>query len=222
MSKINSTILEGLQQEGGAGDIETLEVLLSFAMPNKDAQALSARLINSCGSLSAVFEAPYSLLLDYGASSNQAVLIKLIPSLSRKYLDDKYYSEHSKRQIPLFKNKIIAAFIGAPSEKVILVLRDAAETELYFGTLSKGSVNASEVYTKQLIELAIQHKAASAILAHNHPSGIPYPSRKDIESTIKIKNILKSINIRLENHFIVAGNQTFSMAESEEFYDLFI
>ena len=94
--------------------------------------------------------------------------------------------------------------------------------KIYFGIISKGSVNASEIYIKKILELALRYKAASAIIAHNHPSGIAYPSELDSESTVIIKNALSNLNIALTNHYIVAANQVFSMADSSEFFDLFL
>ncbi len=199
-----------------------LSALLSFCMKPEEAVKSAEKLISSCGSLSAVFEAPYSLLTELGINSGAAVLIKMIPPLTRKYLDDKYFLPDSKGDIPNFNTKIITAFLGVPTEKVIIVLRDKDDTELYFGALSTGSLNASEVYIKRVMELALRYNAHSAIIAHNHPSGIPFPSRKDIETTIKIKNVLKAVNVKLENHYIVAGSKSYSMAESEEFYEIFI
>ena len=75
---------------------------------------------------------------------------------------------------------------------------------------------------KKIIELALRFKASSAVIAHNHPSGVSYPSQKDSESTIKIKNALNNVNVILKNHYIVAANNAFSMADSEEFFDLFL
>jgi len=204
-----------------SNSIKLLTELLSYTTKPDNAAILANKLINACGSLSAVIEAPYSLLIEFGLSSNQAVLIRMIPPLSRKYLDNKYYSCGNKK-IMDSKSKIITAFLGMTTERVIIILKDKKDTELYFGTLSSGSLNVSEVYIKRVMELALRYNAHSAVIAHNHPSGIPYPSERDVESTIKIKNVLKAVNVVLENHIIVAGTKAFSMAESEEFYEIFI
>ncbi len=213
---------EQLTSETERKSKEILSALLSYASKEEMIPELVEKLMRSCGSLSSVFEAPYSLLSEAGLNSNQVVLLKMIPPLTRKYLDDKYFSSKSNGQIPDLNTKIITAFLGVPTEKVIIILRDKKDTELYFGTLSTGSLNASEIYIKRVMELALRYNAKSAIIAHNHPSGIFFPSQKDIETTIKIKHVLKAVNVRLENHYIIAGNKSFSMAESEEYYEIFI
>ena len=212
-SSINEKDMNGLS---------ALEKLLSYTVSEEEAKRQTAQLIRACGSVSSVFDAPYTILTEQGLSMNQAVLIKLIPAITRKYLDSKYYSSDSATMIRDIKHKIIASFIGTTSEQVLLVLRDKFDTELYFGVISKGSVNASEIYIKKIIELARRYKAASAEIAHNHPSGISFPSEKDAESTLRIKNALHNINVDLTNHYIVAANKIFSMAESEDFFDLFL
>lgn len=209
-------------EEVQINSVKILTALLSYTTKADAAAELAAKLIESYGSLSSVIEAPYTLLLESGLSSNQAVLVRMIPPLTRRYLDDKYYSPGKNNNIMDLKNKIITAFLGMTTEKVIIILRDKKDTELYFGTLSSGSLNVSEIYIKRVMELALRYKAKSAIIAHNHPSGIPYPSERDVESTTKIKNVLKAVDVILENHFIVAGAKAFSMAESEEFYNIFI
>ncbi len=204
------------------GSISALEMLLSYTSSKEEARRLTVKLLNACGSFSAVLDAPYSVLNEQGLSTNQSVLIKIIPAITRKYLDSKYFSKTAPAKISDFKTKIITAFIGSATEEVLLVLRDRFDTELYFGMVSKGSVNASEIYIKKIIELALRFKASSAVIAHNHPSGVSYPSQKDSESTIKIKNALNNVNVILKNHYIVAANNAFSMADSEEFFDLFL
>ena len=156
---------EQLTSETERKSKEILSALLSYASKEEMIPELVEKLMRSCGSLSSVFEAPYSLLSEAGLNSNQVVLLKMIPPLTRKYLDDKYFSSKSNGQIPDLNTKIITAFLGVPTEKVIIILRDKKDTELYFGTLSTGSLNASEIYIKRVMELALRYNAKSAIIA---------------------------------------------------------
>lgn len=204
------------------GNTAALETLLAYSMSAADAKNYAGKLLNACGSLSAVFDAPYSILLETGLNMSQAVLIKLIPAVTRRYLDDKFFSSSNNAYFTDFKSKVIAAFIGLNKEQVLLSLKDKNDTELYFGMISKGSVNSSEIYIKDMMELAMRNKAATVVIAHNHPSGIAYPSKRDIDSTMRIKFALETINVRLSDHYIIAGNNAFSMAKSEEFFDIFL
>ncbi len=201
---------------------EIIEFLLLYGMPNKNTTAEAQNIIRSCGSLSSAMDAPIDLLTEQNITENAAILIKMIPHLSRIYLHSKYFSAINNSNKYMLEDKVIASFIGAESEQVLLVLLDEKNKEVYFNFISRGSVNASEVYIRKIIELAIKTKASTAYLAHNHPSGIAYPSNDDINSTIKLKNALSAIGVNLENHFIVADSQCFCMADNEEFFDIFL
>ncbi|AWF38804.1 DNA repair RadC family protein [Klebsiella oxytoca] len=80
--------------------------------------------------------------------------------------------------------------------------------ELFYGTL-----NQTAVYPREVVKLALQHNAAAVILVHNHPSGHPDASEADIALTRRLKQALALIDVRIPDHFIVAGDHTVSMAE---------
>ena len=66
---------------------------------------------------------------------------------------------------------------------------------------------------REVIKRVLKHNAAAVILVHNHPSGEPEPSRCDIQLTKKLQELLEILDVRLLDHFIVAGTETVSMAE---------
>lgn len=80
--------------------------------------------------------------------------------------------------------------------------------ELFYGTL-----NQTAVYPREVVKLALQHNAAAVILVHNHPSGHPEASDADIALTRQLKQAMALIDVRIPDHFIVAGDHTVSMAE---------
>ncbi|HGM7841217.1 TPA: DNA repair protein RadC [Serratia marcescens] len=80
--------------------------------------------------------------------------------------------------------------------------------ELFYGTL-----NQTAVYPREVVKLALQHNAAAVILVHNHPSGHPEASDADIALTRRLQKAMALIDVRIPDHFIVAGDHTVSMAE---------
>jgi DNA repair protein RadC len=86
--------------------------------------------------------------------------------------------------------------------------RVLAQEELFSGTLTQTSV-----YPREVVKRALHHNAASVIFAHNHPSGIADQSRADELLTDSLKQALALVDIRVLDHFIVAGNTTLSFAE---------
>jgi DNA repair protein RadC len=84
-----------------------------------------------------------------------------------------------------------------------------ASEELFHGTLTQTSV-----YPREVVKSALAHNAAAVILAHNHPSGIAEPSRADEQLTNALKQALALVDVRVLDHFIVAGtSQPLSFAE---------
>ena len=80
--------------------------------------------------------------------------------------------------------------------------------EMFRGTLTQTSV-----YPREIVKSAIQHNAADIVFAHNHPSGNIHPSRADEALTQTLKAALALVDVRVLDHFIVAGEHTVSFAE---------
>ncbi|PKM44776.1 MAG: DNA repair protein RadC [Gammaproteobacteria bacterium HGW-Gammaproteobacteria-1] len=80
--------------------------------------------------------------------------------------------------------------------------------ELFYGTIDGASVHPREV-----VKAALRHNAAALIIAHNHPSGVPEPSRADESITRRLKEALAFVDIRVLDHIVVGGTDTTSFAE---------
>ncbi len=202
-------------------DLEILELVLSYTAQNKDCTEAAKKLLTHFGSLRSVMEAPKYMLIDLGITPNSAMLIKMIPQLSRVYFMDKYYNPNDKNNNYKLEEKIYSSFMGCEGEQVLLILLDSKGREIYFHVISRGSVNASEIYIRKIIDICIRHHAFEVCLAHNHPSGVSFPSQKDIDATIKVKDALRAVNIKLKDHFVVGSTEAFSMAKSAHFSHIF-
>lgn len=195
-------------------DHQVLELLLFYAIPRKDTNELAHTLINKYGSLSAVFEAdPVELATTIGISDNSAVLLSLIPYLSRYYLKDKW----SKNEIIDSSTKagkyLLDLFAGRNYEMFYLICLDVQNKVINASLVHEGTVNEVHIYPRIIVETALRYKANSVILAHNHPSGSIEISIADEEATKKIKLALNAISIQVMDHIIVAGNHYVSFAE---------
>ncbi|EME5618966.1 DNA repair protein RadC [Escherichia coli] len=94
-----------------------------------------------------------------------------------------------------------------------VVLLDNQNRVQVWRELFQGSVNETPIYPREVVKLALQHNAASIILVHNHPSGSTEVSAQDRHITQRLQQALKLIDVRVLDHFIVAGDCTVSMAE---------
>jgi DNA repair protein RadC len=203
---------------GGTDNLEPHEVLelaLFYAIPRKNTNEIAHRLLKKFGSIAAIFDAPIGMLKevkDIGESA--ALFIKLIPEISRVYLEDKY---NVKRKILNFNEmcgRLVLKFVGRMEETIAVMLFDAKGKIVYDGILSKGTINAVDLYSRRLIELIMLYNSVSLILAHNHPSGFAVPSADDLSSTKKLNRLLANMNVSFLDHIIVADNEFVSIRDS--------
>jgi DNA repair protein RadC len=104
--------------------------------------------------------------------------------------------------------------LGGRQQEVFVALfldaqhRVIASEELFHGTLTQTSV-----YPREVVKRALHHNAAALIFAHNHPSGVAEPSQSDQLLTDALKQALQLVDVRVLDHFIVAGMRGCSFAE---------
>ncbi len=196
-------------------DVNVLELVLFYAIPRQDTNPIAHRLLNTFGSLAAVFDAtPEELMERGGLSKNAATLIKLIPAAARR----QQLSRSSCHQLLDSTQKcgdyLVPFFFGATQEEVYLLGLDAKCKVLGCVKLSTGSVNSAGLSIRKVVECALNMKASSVVLAHNHTSGIAVPSQEDIRTTRSISHALDLVGVYLADHVVVADEDYVSMAES--------
>ncbi|MEY3372723.1 MAG: repair protein RadC [Pseudomonadota bacterium] len=90
---------------------------------------------------------------------------------------------------------------------------DARHRLIRYEELFAGGLDGAEVHPRIVVQQALRHQAAAVLLVHNHPSGHPEPSAADHALTVRLKQALALVDIRVLDHFIVAGNTVTSFAE---------
>jgi len=100
-----------------------------------------------------------------------------------------------------------------PHEVFVVLMLDAQNRLVQYAELFRGTLSQTSVYPREVVKAALQHNAAAMILAHNHPSGVAEPSRADELLTQSLKQALALVDVRVLDHFIVAGSETVSFAE---------
>ncbi len=196
-------------------DHTALELLLFYALPQHDTNPLAHALMDHFGKLAAVFDAPMEDLMKVkGVGENTALLIKLIPQMSRKYLVSKADNVICLNTTCKAGKYLLPRFYAHRNEVVYIVCLDAKCKVLGCIQLFEGNVNSANVSIRKIIETALSFNATSVILAHNHTSGIALPSADDEKTTILIKNALESVSIRLSDHIIIADDDFVSMADN--------
>lgn len=193
---------------------QVLELLLFFSIPRRDTNEIAHGLLNKYGSLSGVFEAePKDLANTPGIGDNSALLLSLIPQLSRRYFNDKWRDKPELNSSTKAGEYAASLFSGRHYEAFYIICLDSQNRVNYAQLVHEGTINEAPVYPRVIVEAALRHKANSVILAHNHPGGTLNPSKADIEATNRIRTALEAISIKVVDHIIVCGGKYVSFAE---------
>lgn len=184
-----------------------LELLLFYAIPQRDTNPIAHALLNKFGTLSGVFEASIEELCTVdGISDHTATFLKLIPSVWRRasgeVRSDKCYDSLYK-----IGELLLNRYAGLTVETVMLVLLDNSWHILDIVKLAEGSVNQVRMDTRKLIEHAIRTNASMAVLAHNHPNGTLIPSTEDIVTTTEVANAFRAIRVEFLEHLLIANGR---------------
>ena len=110
--------------------------------------------------------------------------------------------DHLRLQIGLLEHEVFTV-IFLDSQHRLLALRE----------MFRGTVTQTSVYPREVVKEALALNAAAVILAHNHPSGMAEPSRADEFITQTLKTALALVDVRVLDHFVVAGADVVSFAE---------
>ena len=194
---------------------EVLEILLYYAIPQRNTNDIAKNLIDRFGSFSAVLDAPTETLMKSGLTEHQALYLKMIPDVTRLYMLDKYHNPQKVMQFSELAQYIVDKFVGyEEKEHVFLLLMDKKGKEVYSGMIAQGSFSAADISIREIVTLAINYGAVSAVIAHNHPSGLALPSQEDIQVTRLLREALELVEVTLLDHYIVADHDCVSLAES--------
>jgi DNA repair protein RadC len=207
---------EKLLAQGAAAlsDAELLAIFLRMGVTGMSAVDLARELLRRFGSLTAIFAASHDELTQVrGMGTSKFVQLQAIFEMSQRALRE----EMQQRDVltsPAAVRDYLRIKLGALKREVFMVLlldaqnRVIATEELFAGTLTQTSV-----YPREVVKRALHHNAAAVIFAHNHPSGVAEPSRADEMLTKVLKDALGLVDVKVLDHFVVAGNNVLSFSE---------
>lgn len=192
---------------------EMFELLLTYSIPRKNTNLIAHRLIDTFGSVSAVFDASIEALMSVdGISENSATLIKMIPQMLRFY-ETGMDKKKCLNTIEKVREYFSVAFIGLTKEEFKVCCLDNGLNVISNTTVSKGTNKSVSVYARQIAEAAFKANSTNIIIAHNHPDASCNPSDADKLLTRQIRSSLKAIDIEILDHIIVGKDGVLSFKE---------
>lgn len=209
---------ERLQRLGASAlaDYELLAILLRTGSGGKNVLELARDLLARRGGLSGLFASRFAdLLAEKGLGKAKIAEILAVAELSRRFLHAELTRSDWVFTAPQdVRDFLLIHYKHLGFEELGVILLNQRHRFLAFERLAEGSVAGVHVPLRRLLELAFRHQAAAVMLVHNHPGGSGEPSAADRASTRTLEQALTMIDVRLLDHFIVAGNTVVSMRES--------
>lgn len=202
------------QGAGSLSDAELVAVCLRSGIRGKSAVDLARELIARFGGVAGLLGADLPELLQVnGLGIAKAAQLAAVIELARRSLREELKSG-SVLASPGAVRDYLRLALGARGHEVFLVLfLDAQHRVLSNAELFRGTLTQTSVYPREVVKAALAANAAAVIFAHNHPSGVAQPSQADELLTRQLKEALAQVEVKVLDHFIVAGNQTLSFAE---------
>jgi DNA repair protein RadC len=193
---------------------ELLAIFLRVGVTGKSAVDLARDLLTQFGSLNGIFAAQLSELTQvHGIGSSKYVQLQAIFEMSRRALNEQMQVKDILSSPKQVRDYLCLRLGNLTREVFVVLFLDAQNRVVTTEEMFSGTLTQTSVYPREVVKRALHHNAASVIFAHNHPSGIAQQSQADELITKQLKEALALVDVRVLDHFIVAGNTTLSFSE---------
>lgn len=194
---------------------EILEMLLFYAIPRVNTNPIAHRLIDTFGCLSNVLDASVEDLQNVeGVGQSAAVYLKALGEVPGVYRRSKWVDNRKNLSSVANMSNFCIDYLDNELEEVFAVITLDSQYNLKNKEIiSRGLVNFVPVSIRKIAEIALRTNASYVVLCHNHPSGLPTPSREDIELTKDVISALSPLNVELIDHVVVGGGTYYSLAQ---------
>ncbi len=198
-------------------DSELLALILRTGIAGKDVLSLAEELLRNHGGVRGLLHAQMAELGGIkGLGAAKLSQLQAVLELARRALAQEL-AESPALQSPQAVRQYLQLHLQQKTHEVFCVMFLNTQHHLIaFEEMFRGTLDSAQVHPREIASRALQLSARSIILAHNHPSGLAQPSASDIQITQRISQALQLLDIRLLDHFIIAGPQAYSLAEHGE------
>jgi DNA repair protein RadC len=195
---------------GALSDAELLAVLLRTGLPGRSAVDLARELLARFGGFSGLLG---NLDGVKGIGSAKRAHLAAAMEIGRRVLLERSRVTSALTSPGSVRDYLRLALASREHEVFVCIWLDAQHRVLEADELFRGTLTQTSVYPREVVKKALRVNAAAVIFAHNHPSGAAQPSQADELLTRNLKEALLLVEVRVLDHFIVAGTQAISFAE---------
>jgi len=204
---------ERLLAHGAAvlSDAELLAVLLRTGIPGKSAVELGRELLARFEGISGLFAADLKDVKGLGPAKRAQFAAAI--ELARRSIEGSLKEQSALTSPGAVRDYLRMTLGRQPHEVFVCLWLDAQHRVLACEESFRGTLTQTSVYPREIVKAGLRANAAAVIFAHNHPSGAAQPSQADELLTRNLKEALALVDIKVLDHFIVAGSQAISFAE---------
>ena len=202
------------QGAGRLADAELVAVCLRSGIRGKSAVDLARELIAHYRGLAGLLGAEVADLRRVkGLGAAKAAQLAAVLELARRALREELRTG-SALTTPAAVRDYLRLTLGSRAHEVFVCVHlDAQHRVIGAEELFRGTLTQTSVYPREVVKAALAANAAAVIFAHNHPSGVAQPSQADELLTRQLREALALVDVKVLDHFVIAGNQALSFAE---------
>jgi len=198
----------------GFHDYEVLELLLTYVIPRKDVKPIAKRLLKQFKTLAGVFDAEVEALQTVeGLGAASAQFLKLVRATHLEYLASELAEKPKLDSPDVVKDWLRVSLQDKSIEYFGALFTDQQHRCISTETLFEGTVDRAVVYPRTVVKRALALDAKGIIIFHNHPAGTAVASEQDIALTQQLLEACATLDIKLLDHFLLAGKQVLSFQE---------
>lgn len=195
-------------------DAELLAIFLRMGVVGKSAVDLARDLLTQFGSLNGIYAANEKEISQvHGIGKSKYVQMQAVFEMSRRALHEQIQEKDVLSSPEQVRDYLILKLSNQLHEVFVVLFLDVKNRLITTEEMFSGTLTETSVYPREVVKRALHYNAASVMFAHNHPSGVAKQSKADEAITKTLKQALALVDVRVLDHFIVAGNQTLSFVE---------
>lgn len=207
---------ERLLREGvfALSDAELLAVFLRTGVRGKNALEFAHGLLAHFGSVHSLLHAPAAAFSSVpGLGPGKFAELQAARELTRRAAGQALRTGEAMSSPDAAKHFLRLTLSHRDYESFYVLFLDVRNRLLACQEMFRGTLTHTSVYPREVLKATLAHNAAALMLAHNHPSGAPEPSESDLVLTRALVQALALIDVRVLDHFVVAGPHVHSFAE---------
>ncbi len=194
---------------GALSDAELLAIFIGSGRRGRSAVDLGRERLSESGGLKPLLHLPRASagLGDVAWCRLQAAL-----EIGRRYLDAELREAETLTDPAASARYLKSRLGGYPYEVFACLFLDNRHRVIAFEELFRGSIDGASVHPREVVRHCLAHNAAAVIFAHNHPSGVAEPSSADRAITLRLRDALALVDVRVLDHFVIGSGTPTSLA----------